>query len=71
MYTPLYTGDGRPARMTVTAGGVTYDVQVLTLAGHPGYASGHVWGAPLTDPPGTGNLHVTVYDAAGGVLARL
>lgn len=71
-YTPLYIGDGRAARMTVTDGGTTYDVQVVTLAGHPGYSTGYVWGAPLSGPPVGGDVpQVTVYDAAGTVLASL
>jgi hypothetical protein len=68
LYSPLYVGDGRAARMTVTAGGVTYEVRVVTLAGHPGYATGYVWGAPS----GAGDMpQVTVYDATGTVLAHL
>lgn len=34
--------------------GVTYDVQVVTLAGHPGYFTGYVWGAPGAGLPFTG-----------------
>ncbi|SEO44124.1 hypothetical protein SAMN05216267_1026101 [Actinacidiphila rubida] len=70
LYSPLYIGDGRAARMTVTAGGVTYQVHVVTLAGHPGYATGYVWGPPTTQFPGE-TPEVTVYDAAGTVLAHL
>jgi hypothetical protein len=69
LYSPLYIGDGRAARMTVTAQGVTYQAQVVTLAGHPGYATGYVWGAPVSGFPGDAP-HVTVYDAAGTVLAQ-
>ncbi|MFI0897289.1 hypothetical protein [Streptomyces sp. NPDC020983] len=68
LYSPLYIGDGRAARMTVTAGGVTYQVQVVTLGGHPGYATGYVWGAPGQGPGAMSE--VTVYDAAGTVLAH-
>lgn len=69
LYSPLYIGDGRVARMTLTAEGVTYRVHVVTLAGHPGYATGYVWGAPLTDVPDE-FPQITVYDAAGTVLAQ-
>lgn len=69
LYSPLYIGDGRAARMTVTSGGVTYQVRVVTLGGHPGYATGYVWGAPASFPGGT--PEVTVYDASGTVLAHL
>ncbi|MGW5354458.1 hypothetical protein ACWERV_28565 [Streptomyces sp. NPDC004031] len=68
LYSPLYIGDGRAARMTVTADGVTYQVQVVTLGGHPGYATGYVWGAPVSGFPG--DTEVTVYDASGTVLAH-
>lgn len=68
-YSPLYIGDGPVARMTLTSGGVTYQVHVVTLAGHPGYATGYVWGAPTTGFPVT--PVVKVYDAAGKVLAHL
>ncbi|NUS10750.1 MAG: hypothetical protein HOY69_04990, partial [Streptomyces sp.] len=68
LYSPLYIGDGRAARMTVTVAGVGYDARVVTLGGHPGYATGYVWGAPTDGFPGA-DLHVTVYDAAGAVLA--
>ena len=68
LYSPLYIGSGNAARMTVTADGVTYEVQVVTLAGHPGYSTGYAWGAPETDP---GDVpQVTVFDKAGGVLAQ-
>ncbi|NVI29740.1 hypothetical protein [Streptomyces sp. CAI-17] len=66
LYSPLYIGPGRAARMTVTRAGQTLEAQVVTLAGRPGYATGYVWGAAgeLDEPT------VTVYDAAGRVLAR-
>ncbi|MFG1805650.1 hypothetical protein [Streptomyces sp. NPDC049040] len=70
LYSPLYIGDGRVARMTLTVQGVTRQVQVVTLAGHPGYATGYVWGAPVAGFPG-GTPEITVYDAAGTVLAQL
>lgn len=69
LYSPLYIGDGAAARMSVVSGGVTYDVHVVTLAGHPGYASGYVWGAPQPDPNDV--PRITVYDRAGRVLAQL
>ncbi|WP_052396884.1 hypothetical protein [Streptomyces sp. NRRL F-5123] len=69
LYSPLYIGDGRAARMTVTADGVTYQVQVVALGGHPGYATGYVWGAPSSGFPGD-TTEVTVYDASGTVLAH-
>ncbi|MFC1419060.1 hypothetical protein [Streptacidiphilus cavernicola] len=69
VYSPLYLGSGKAARMTVTVGGVTYRVQVVTLAGHPGYSTGWAWGAPLSNP---GDIpQVTVFDRAGRVLAQL
>ena len=68
VYSPLYIGSGRAARMTVTADGVTYDVQVVTLPGHPGYSTGWAWGAPQTDPNDI--PQVTVFNKAGRVLAQ-
>jgi hypothetical protein len=65
-YSPLYIGSGKAARMTLTTGGVTYEVQVVTLAGHPGYATGYAWGAPGNDDIPS----ITVYNAAGTVLAH-
>ncbi|SEG26999.1 hypothetical protein SAMN05216223_104125 [Actinacidiphila yanglinensis] len=68
VYSPLYIGSGKAARMTVTEDGVTYDVQVVTLPGSPGYATGWAWGAPqsdLNDIP-----QVTVFDRSGAVLAQ-
>jgi hypothetical protein len=70
LYSPLYIGAGRAARVTVTTGGVTYEAQVVTLAGHPGYATAYVWGPPTTEFPGE-RPEVTVYDAAGTVLAHM
>lgn len=69
LYSPLYIGEGRAARMTLTVQGATYEVQVVTLGGRPGYATGYVWGAPGTGLPGE-MPKITVYDAAGTVLAR-
>ncbi|CAG6397780.1 hypothetical protein NMG29_00570 [Streptomyces cocklensis] len=69
LYSPLYIGDGRAARMTVTVQGATYDARVVTLGGHPGYATGYAWGAPTSGFPGE-KPEVTVYDAAGTVLAQ-
>lgn len=66
LYSPLYIGPGRAARMTVTAGTETLEARVVTLAGRPGYATGYVWGAAGDMDERT----VTVYDAAGRVLAR-
>ncbi|MFD5025263.1 hypothetical protein [Streptomyces sp. NPDC058373] len=66
LYSPLYIGPGRAARMTVATAGRTLEAQVVTLPGRPGYATGHVWGA--TDE--SADRTVTVYDAAGRVLAR-
>ncbi|MCX3061538.1 hypothetical protein [Streptomyces beihaiensis] len=73
LYSPLYIGSGDAARMTVEAGHRTYQVHVVTLAGHPGYAAGYVWGTPTHQSPtgGPSKVKVTVYDASGGVLARL
>jgi hypothetical protein len=68
VYSPLYIGSGKAARMTVTADGVTYDVQVVTLAGQPGYSTGWAWGAPQSDPNDI--PQVTVFNKAGRVLAQ-
>ena len=69
VYTPLYIGSGRPARMTVTVDGHTIVLQVLTLPGRPGYATGYGWGPPpeqlFGDEP-----DIRVYDADGKLLAR-
>ncbi|MFD6836441.1 MULTISPECIES: hypothetical protein [Streptomyces] len=66
LYSPLYVGPGRAARMTVTAAGRTLEARVVALAGRPGYATGYVWSA-AEDPA---DRTVTVYDATGRVLAR-
>jgi len=71
VYAPLYVGPERPARMTVTAQGHTYPVQVVTLAGHPGYAAGYVVGPPPPSPGVIPRLTVTVYDSRGKVMASL
>lgn len=72
-YTPLYIGSGTAARMTITVDGKVYRATVVTLAGHPGYATGYLWGPPnLSTSPAKGRLFgetVTVYDAQGKVLA--
>jgi hypothetical protein len=70
LYSPLYIGAGKATRMTVTSYGVTYEAQVVTLAGNPGYSTGYVWGAPVAELPGFGDFHVTVYDRAGRILAQ-
>ncbi|GGR30149.1 hypothetical protein GCM10015536_39620 [Streptomyces griseomycini] len=69
----LYHGlTAEPARVEVRTGGRTVTADVLTLAGSPGWG---VWYArtPLAES-GTGRAGggqtVTVYDAAGEVLAR-
>lgn len=69
LYSPLYIGHGTAARILVVSEGETYDVHIVTLAGHPGFASGYVWGAPETDPNDV--PQITVYDKAGRVLAEL
>ncbi len=74
LYSPLYIGPGKAARMTVEAGGRTYQAHVVTLADYPGYATGYVWAAPMPQKATGGpssRLEVTVYDASGRVLARL
>ena len=70
LYSPLYIGPGKAARMVVGTDGGTYRARVVTLAGHPGYATGYAWGAPVSGGP-PARVHVVVYDAAGRVLARL
>ena len=66
-FLPLYVGSGQAARITVTVAGRTYQAAVLTLSGHPGYATGYVW------VPGQESASVhettTVYDTGGAVLA--
>lgn len=73
LYTPLYIGSGTPARITVETGGRVLNATVVTLAGHPGYASGYVVGPALVGarPKGFHSATVTVYDRSGRVLARL
>jgi hypothetical protein len=68
LYSPLYIGPGQAARMTVQVAGGTYQARVVTLAGHPGYATGYVWGKADSS---TAVPKITVYDASGRVLARL
>ncbi|SEN46825.1 hypothetical protein [Actinacidiphila rubida] len=79
VYTPLYIGSGTAASMTVTAGGTTVVLKVVTLPGRPGYATGYGTG-PSPDGGGPGSaagrspladVKVTVYDAKGLVLASL
>ena len=76
LYTPLYIGRGTPARMSVTVRGHLYPLQVVTLPGHPGYAT--AYGTAPSALPGrtgsavaSGDVQVTVYDAQGTVLASL
>ncbi|MGW2489433.1 hypothetical protein ACWCV9_19770 [Streptomyces sp. NPDC001606] len=73
LYSPLYIGPGKAARMTVAVDGVTYRARVVTLAGDPGYATGYAWVANDGAPAGKSDSRpeVTVYDAAGTVLAKL
>ncbi|MEY9965521.1 hypothetical protein ABIA33_003567 [Streptacidiphilus sp. MAP12-16] len=69
MYTPLYIGSGQVARMTVEVGGTTYRATVVTLPGRPGYATGYVWGPPISGGLAGISPKITVYDAQGQVLA--
>ncbi|QMU70131.1 hypothetical protein [Streptacidiphilus sp. P02-A3a] len=71
-FLPLYTGPGRAARMTVTVAGRTYPATVVTLPGHPGYATGYAW-VPQTDgqPAVPSGESVTVYGPDGAALAEL
>ncbi len=69
LYTPLYIGHGRAARMTVEVRGRTLPLQVVTLPGHPGYATGWAWGPPPKSVFDN-EVSVEVYDAAGKLLAR-
>ncbi|MBY8881767.1 hypothetical protein [Actinacidiphila acidipaludis] len=76
LYTPLYIGGGTAARMSVTVAGHEYPLQVVTLPGHPGYATGYGTApAPARGPgerlPAFTELKVTVYDTSGTVLATL
>jgi hypothetical protein len=68
LYEPLYIGSGRPAAMTVRVGGHTYLARVVTLPGHPGYATGYAWGPPVS-MLGANSAVITVYGARGKVLA--
>lgn len=71
VYAPLYVGPGLPTRMTVTVEGHTYAAQVVSLAGHPGYAVGYTAGPPPHHPGSFPELKIMVYDATGHVLASL
>ena len=73
LYTPLYIGSRTAARMSVTVAGHEYPLQVVTLPGHPGYATGYGTApAPSgADPAAFTQVKVTVYDARGEVLATL
>jgi hypothetical protein len=73
LYTPLYIGGGTAARMSVTVAGHEYPLQVVTLPGRPGYATGYgrAPSPPGTDPAAFSEVKVTVYDAHGTVLATL
>ncbi|MFJ6212021.1 hypothetical protein ACIQGZ_01565 [Streptomyces sp. NPDC092296] len=71
LYTPLYIGPARVARITVAVAGRTLDAQVVTLPGRPGYASGYVVGPTLDKDARPGSVVVTVYDQAGRIVARL
>ncbi|QMU73028.1 hypothetical protein [Streptacidiphilus sp. P02-A3a] len=86
LYSPLYLGPGDAARMTVTVHGGTHRATVVTLAGHPGYATGYLWlplgargagdngagdnGAGGSGVGGNPTVQVTVYDAQGNALAE-
>jgi hypothetical protein len=73
MLSPLYIGTGQAVRMTVEQQGKVYPVHVVSLAGHPGYATGYVWtpSVPLDpkNPLKSVQVKITVYDARGQVLA--
>ncbi|MFI1091586.1 hypothetical protein [Streptomyces sp. NPDC020917] len=76
LYTPLYIGRGTPARMSVTVRGHLYPLQVVTLPGRPGYATGYgrapsALAGRAGSPVAFGDVQVTVYDAQGAVLASL
>ncbi|QMU77367.1 hypothetical protein GXW83_18340 [Streptacidiphilus sp. PB12-B1b] len=64
LYQALYLGSGTVARMTLTEGKQSDGLQVVTLAGHPGYAVGYGWA------PADATAGVVVRDASGGVLAQ-
>ncbi|MEY9849355.1 hypothetical protein ABH940_006461 [Streptacidiphilus sp. BW17] len=71
LYAPLYLGPGDAARMTAAVHGRTYRATVVTLAGHPGYATGFLWLPTGPQPPEHGSeIQITVYDAQGMVLAE-
>ena len=70
LYTPLYLGPGTPTRMTVTVSGHVYPLQVVTLPGHPRYATGYGW-VPSAPSPWGPQPQIRVYDAAGKLLASL
>ncbi|MFC1419058.1 hypothetical protein [Streptacidiphilus cavernicola] len=71
VYAPLYTGPVPAARMTLTVQGRDYPVQLVVLAGPPGYAAGYVVGPPPPSPGVFPGLTIRVYDAGGAVLATL
>ncbi|TDT97572.1 hypothetical protein EDD99_5722 [Streptomyces sp. 846.5] len=66
---PLYIGPGQAARMTISTGAKVYPVTVVSLAGHPGYATGYAWIPTTADPRPATPSTITVYDAANHVLA--
>ncbi len=71
-FLPLYLGPGQAARMTVTVAGRTYQATVLTLPGHPGYATGYAWVPGVTGQRAVSAPEsITVYGPDGTRLAEL
>ncbi|SEG26949.1 hypothetical protein SAMN05216223_104123 [Actinacidiphila yanglinensis] len=68
---PLYTGPVLPARMTVTIEGRRYPVRLVTLPGHPGYASGYLIGPPPPGPDTMPAMTLRAFDADGTLMATL
>ncbi|MCX3061536.1 hypothetical protein [Streptomyces beihaiensis] len=70
LYRPLYIGPGTPAHITVEWAGKEHAAQIVTLPGHPGYATAYLWGPPASTATAD-RVKITVYDAQGHVLASL
>ena len=80
LYSPIYHGPEQVARMAVVVDGTVYPVTVVTLPGHPGYATGYVQASLPKAAQGSlkgqvptkfplDGVELIAYDAQGKVLA--
>jgi hypothetical protein len=70
---PVYTGPGRPVRITFRRSGIVVEqqAQAVTLpGGNPRYATAFFWGPPLARGSGE-HVTITAYDGQGSVLTSL